>query len=321
MKKEFIQYTVALIVTLALGFWASMPESSKDPSRVAVLSISPSQIGSIDFTSPEIKVHISLNTQKKWWIETEKAGVKDGFLASAKIQDALSQLNPLEAVRVVGTVKDEGLAEYGLQDAKKSIEIRDKAGAVVLALTIGKQAFGSSNIFVKEGRDQKVLLLSGEFIGDIEKPDTKLYERTITSVVFDEVQRASMVQGPKVLKLLHSKRDDKGALIWTKDDTAGNTVASAKSWFERLDRVRIVSYAKAEEIQVLDKEPVLFEVNFEGSPSTTDHLVFVKRAGAPTAQGPVTEYFVRSNFLGTWAKVASTRLEPIEKDLPAVLGE
>ncbi len=322
MRKELFIYSTVFILSLGLAYWASLPTSNKAEQRQAVLSLSAGQIGGVDFSSSEIKVSIKQNESKKWWIETDKAGVKDRFLSSNKIQDVLAQFNPLEAVRVIGEVKDDGLAEYGLKDSTKSLSVVDAKGDVQLTLKIGKQAFGTRNVYVQESKNNKVLLMSGDIIGDVERPETKLFERTMTNVVMDEVQKASLElgQATKVRKFAHTKRDDKGATLWTDEAAEGATVVSAKSWFERLDRVRIVSFATSEEVALLDKDPVLFAVDLE-SAAAKDRLIFKKRAGASTPQGPVTEYFVNSAFLGVWAKVASTRLEPLEKDLATVLGE
>ena len=234
--------------------------------------------------------------------------------------ESLAQLNPLEAVRLIGVVKDEQLEEYGLKTPLKSLTIIDPKGQELLKLSIGKQAYGSRNLFAKESRENRVLLLSGDFVGDFERPDLKLFERTITNVVFEELQSAVITKGSKSRRLGHTKRDDKGGLLWTDDAKGGAAVASAKSWFERLDRVRVVSFATKEEVPSLDKEPVLFQVELEAIASSKDVLQFIKVSSVKLSGQPsVDEYFVKSSFLGAWAKVGSTRVEPIEKDLPTLL--
>lgn len=328
MKREFYLYISAFLVCAGLAWWASLPESSKDPARKAIVSLNSSQVSELNYSSPELKVAARKNEAGKWWINIEKAAgkddkvaTKDRFLASAKMQDLMALLNPLEAVRVIGSVKDENLAEYGLKDASKSLSILDASGKELLKLTIGKLVYGSRNVFARESRDNQVIILSGDFIGDIERPELKLYERSLTNVVFEEVQRAEVTRGAKTVKMLHSKRDDKGSLIWTADSAEGSAIAPAKSWFERLDRVRIVSFAAEDEIAGLDKEKVLFAVSIEAAAGVQDTLVFVKRLGVPSPQGPVSDYYVKSKFLGTWAKVGSARLEPVEKDLPTIVAD
>lgn len=324
MKREFYLYLTAFLLSVALAFWASIPMKDKDPERKAVLSIAGGQIGEITFTSPEATMKVSKNSDGKWWVKSDKAGVKERFLTSSKIEETLALLNPLEAIRVIGKVKDEQLAEYGLGDSKKTLGVTDTKGGELIKLTIGKQAYGSRNVFAKESRENSVILLSGDFVGDFERPDLKLYERTITAVAIEEVEGATVTQGAKTRKLVHSKRDEKGSLVWTADTADGANVVSAKSWFERLDRIRVVSYSGAEEIAVLEKLTPIFQVELDGQGSSGDILVFAKKEGlspAPDAKTVVTDYFVKSKHLGTWAKVGSTRVEPIEKDLPTIMGQ
>jgi hypothetical protein len=321
MKKEMNIYILAFALSGALAYWASLPSTAKDQTRTSFVNVNASQIASVEFASPELKVVMKPSADKKWWIETDKAGVKESFLGSSKVKEVFQLFSPLEAIRVIGSVKDDGLAEFGLNDSKKEFKILDQAGQPLLHLILGKQAFGTRNMFVLDSTSKKVLLVSGDLTSDIERPDTKLYERMITNVVHEEIQKAKVSNKEKSREFAHTKRDDKGMLLWTSETAEGATVVSAKSWFERLDRVRIVSFATPEEIAALDSAPISFSVDLE-SPSSKDSLKFAKRPTTATAAPAGTmDYFVKSDFLGIWAKVASSRVEPIEKDLGTVLSE
>lgn len=330
MKRESWLFSGLFLVSLGLAWWASMPAATKDDNVKSVVSIVSAQIGSVEFTSGDTKVEVKSQGDDRWWIETLKAGVKEGFLGSSKVKDVLNQFNPLEAVRVIGAVKDEGLGEYGLAGtAAKTMRILDRSGAALLSLAIGKQAYGTRNIFVQDLKDKSVMLITGEFVGDLEKAELRMYERTFTNIQMDEVQTAVISYQDKSKKLFHTRRDEKGGLLWTNESAEGSANAAAKSWFERLDRTRIVSFAKDQELDTLKSAKPVFEVELTGAGGAKDTFVFVKitsNPGKKAAPGGIQgdsglEYYVHSKFLGTWAKVASARLEPIEKDLPTVVTQ
>jgi hypothetical protein len=319
MRRDFYRYLIAFLLCSGLALWVSMPTKDKGIAGETILALKPHEIGVISYDSPEVKVEAK-RVADKWWIETDKAGVKDRFMASSKMAEFLSTLDPLYAVRAIGKVKEDALEEYGLKDSKRVIAISDVKSTALLKLTIGKQAYGTRNVFVHESKEDRVVLLPGEFVADLERPDLKLYERLMTNLVFDELKKAEVSQDAKGIKLSHSKRDDKGALLWTKEGDDASVVVSAKSWMERLDKVRVVSFVSSELAQQLDSEARLFVVLLEAQDGSKDKLEFVKKQTIDDAKKQLVEYYVKSGFLGVWAKVGSTRLEPIEKDLPTLLG-
>jgi hypothetical protein len=320
MKKEFSAYGVILVLALVLAWWASLPQSTKDASRQAVLSIDSSRITTLKYTSEELSYVASKGAQGQWWVETEKAGVKERFLAAKKLTELLEQFSPLEAIRTVGVVKDENREEYGLKDSKKKIILLDGTGGEVLTLQLGKQAYGSRNVFTLESIKNQVVLLGGELIGDLERPDLKLYERSITNVIFEELKSATLKYKSKSRQFIRQKRDDKGVLLWTRDSADGAVVQPAKSWFDRIDRVRVVSYISDVELSALEKAEPVFELELVATSAAQDKLV-VKKLPFKDEKSPAGEYFVFSEFLKTWAKVGATRMEPIEKDLASVVGD
>lgn len=321
MKRETGFFSGIFLCSLALAWWASMPISSKDADQKSIVSLAPAQIGSIELNATDNKIVITSQNGERWWIESTKPTGKERFLASAKIKEVLAQFNPLEAIRVIGPVKDESLAEYGLAGTQKTIRVLDRSGAALLTLAIGKQAYGTRNFFVEDLKDKSIMLLAGEFVGDIEKAELRLYERTFTNLQLDELQAATVSYRDKTKKLSHTRRDDKGALLWTNDSPEGTVNAPAKSWFERIDRTRIVSFATEQELEALKSAKPLFTVEWTGVGNASESLVFVKMPPNGTQKDAGPEYYVQSRYIGTWAKVASARVEPIEKDLPTIVPE
>lgn len=326
MNRELSLYSSAFLVSAALALWAATPSKEKVANQSPIVSIDPSKIGSIEFKDEASSVTInpiSKDGKRRWWVTTEKAGVSDRFLASIRIDDTLAYLNPLYAVRVIGVVKDEKLSEFGLNDTKRALEVKDEKGQSLLTLTFGKQAYGSKNAFAKEGKEQRVILIAGGLADDLEAPESKLFERTMSNVPVAELETAVIRQSDKSKKLFRSNKGEKGATVWSADSVEGSLVPSAQSWFERLDRLRVMSYVAESEFAALESAPVLFQVELI-SKDARDELKFVKVSPSQAASSNVPaaagDYFVYSGFLGTWAKLVPGRMDPIEKDLNTVLA-
>ena len=153
-------------------------------------------------------------------------------------------------------------------------------------------------------------------ISDFEKPELRFFERAVTSVDLEEIQAASLIQGAKSKRFLHSTKDAKGALVWTHDGGDGSPVPQASSWFEKLLQLKAASYATKEDEAALEALPTIFEVRIEGSGSRSEGLRLKKRSGSAGA-----EYWVHSTYLNWHVKVAATRAETLEKDVPQILHD
>ena len=107
MKRETGFFSGLFICSLALAWCASMPASSKDADQKSIVSISPAQVGTVELTATDNKVVITSRGEDRWWIESTKPAGQERFLASSKMKEVLAQFNPLEAIRVIGPVKEE----------------------------------------------------------------------------------------------------------------------------------------------------------------------------------------------------------------------
>ena len=186
MKRDLLPWAFILFLSLGLAYWASIPVSETSTSKVAIVTIPESTISTIELSAPDSKVLAKRRSDinDRWWISSERKGqaasagqiessaTNERFMASAKFKDMLAQLSPFQALRVIGKVSDEQLQEFGLRDSLKSMIIKDSAGASPLSLLIGKQLYGSRNHYVLNQADQKVLLVSGDFINDFLLTDT-----------------------------------------------------------------------------------------------------------------------------------------------------
>lgn len=329
MKRDLLPWAFILFLSLGLAYWASIPVSETSTSKVAIVTIPESTISTIELSAPDSKVLAKRRSDinDRWWISSERKGqaasagqiessaTNERFMASAKFKDMLAQLSPFQALRVIGKVSDEQLQEFGLRDSLKSMIIKDSAGASLLSLLIGKQLYGSRNHYVLNQADQKVLLVSGDFINDFEKPELRVFERSISAISPEEIQTTLISAGGKSKKFSHTKRDSKGALVWTVEGGSGDPVAIASTWFDKFAQLKAAMYATDAEEVSLNSIPALFELEINGVGTATETIQVRKRMNAGS-----TEFWLTGSYLKWNVKVAATRAEVLEKDLHQLLG-
>ena len=329
MRLDITVYSLLFAGGLGMAYWASLPAAESDPNKVSVIAVDPKNVVELTLTGGEASVTAVRRTgDNKFWITYSKAPVAkpDGtagdpaaalnerFLSGEKIKDILDGLNPLEAQRAIGKLEDSQAEEFGLKDSKEKFTVKTTSGKS-LSLVVGKQSYGSRNRFVRDEKDGRVLLINGDIISDLSKANVRLYERGLLSNPIEEATKAEAKAGTKAKKFDHSKKDATGNRIWAEDVENATANASYKSWFDKLDRLRLMSYATDEQAASLDKEVPFLTVSIAKDEKSSDSLAFAR-----TTSGDKTEYWVKSSFLGSWAKLAENRMEPIEKDIPSILG-
>lgn len=329
-KLNLVSWFVAVTLSLLVAYWASLPVSEEAKSKVPVITIKEASVASIELSGAGGKVVATktLEAGERWWISYERTPVaqqdtkgsaspsSERFVASQKFKDMPAQFAPLQAIRVIGPTSEEKLTEYGLKDGTRSLLLKDSSGATLLSLFIGKQLYGGRNIYAMNQSDSKVLLLAGDLISDFEKPELRFFERSLTAVTPEDVRAASLMQGGKTKRYLHTTKDAKGAAVWTLDGSNGDPVPQVSSWFDRLLQLKAASYATEEEEATLKSAPALFEVALEGGGAGGDSIQLKRKAGK---DGP--EYWAHSSHLNWHVRVASTRAETLEKDVPQILQD
>jgi hypothetical protein len=319
LAKEILAYGAFFIAALLIAAWTSMPHSGADDSRKSIFSVDPDKVGEISLKGAESSTLFKPFGKNRFWITTDRSRdpVKEEFLGSPNTKDVLALLNPLQAIREIGKVEADKRSEYGLGDKQvvRQLSVVDTKGKEIFSAKLGKQAYGTRNVFASIGKDESVVLLPGDLISDLEKPEARLYERQIATVVYDELTGAEIASGEQKLTLSHTKRDDKGQLLWTLAEGKDGAVGTYKSWFDRLSKLRVSNYVAVDQQEEIQKIQPFLEVRLEGTPDS-ETLQFRKRGAADKE-----EYFVTSSILSAVAQLPAARMQPIEKDLPNLFKE
>jgi hypothetical protein len=183
-----------------------------------------------------------------------------------------------------------------------------------LELKIGKQAFGGSNLYVLDSKQNKILLLKATQIENFEKANIRLYERDVTDVLLDEVTAAEIIAQTKTKKIEHTKKGEQGELQWSDEGEKGAVKPSYSSWMNKIAKLKIEKYATKEEMEALSKIEKFLVVRLLKNQNVNDELEFKKIAKT----GDETTYWVSSKYLGHFAKISVSRMDSIEKDIATI---
>ena len=338
MRADLYIYGTLLAAGLGAAYWASLPVPEASEDAVSVMSVDPNTVTEVQLKTADVEVVAVKRSEDQRFLVThtkteippvnphvpkdDKAPpaapkiTTERFLANPKIDDLLKSFSPLLAVRVLDSVDDKQMADYGLKGAKYTFTIKS-AGNKDLVLRIGKRSYGSRNRFAQEpGSKAKVLLIEDINIENLERAPVRLYERRIVNLEPEEVAKVEISVEGRNKRIDHSKRDQAGELIWADEgDASAKAKPAYDNFMDRIFKLRLTEYANQPDEQGLrDLKPFLTIV-LEKDGKAVDRMIFKKTPG----DKPV--YWVTSDFLKMHAKLQSGRVESIEKDIEAILGE
>jgi hypothetical protein len=159
------------------------------------------------------------------------------------------------------------------------------------------------------------LLISDQGFDNFEKANIRMHDRRIVSIPMEDVTKAEVKTGSITRKLAHTQKDKAGELMWTDDEDGAVQKPSYESWMDKINKLRLASYATGEQEQQLKTTEPFLEITFETSSTSSDKLIFRKLAG------DTPQYFVYSDFLKVNAVIVTNRAEPIEKDIATVFSD
>ncbi|MBM4252216.1 MAG: DUF4340 domain-containing protein [Deltaproteobacteria bacterium] len=338
MRTDLVVYSALLAAGLGAAYWASLPTPEGSEDAVTILTVEPKTVTEISFKSPDVDVTMRKRPSDERFAVThtrseippvnphvprdEKAPppapkvTTEQFLSNEKTQSLLTSFSPLYAVRVLDTVTEQQLQEYGLKDGAHTLVIKRQDGKDV-SLRIGKRSYGSRHRFVQElPSGKRVLLIDDTQIENLERAPSRLYDRRIIELEPQDIAKAQLNLGDRSRRLDHSKHDQAGELIWTDEaDTGGKQGGLVDNFMDKLFKLRIAEYASEADEQTLKDVKPFFTVVVEKDGKPVDRISFLKTGG----DKPL--YWVTSDFMKVHARLQASRVETIEKDLEAVLGD
>ncbi|MEZ4743954.1 MAG: DUF4340 domain-containing protein [Bdellovibrionota bacterium] len=349
MRHEIAIYLGLLICSLAGSYWASLPESEEKDSYQTLFNLAIDSIFEVSLESDKQRVSlVKKSDNKRFWVEIEQKAKGDKvneqddenktvekeenekqsesdakiekFIANDNSDKLLKHFSPFQAIRSVGIVGTERLAEFGLDKDIETLRIRSTNGKEDFSYIIGGKSYGTQNSFIMDTKSKNVFLIARNPIDTLEKAKRTLFQKELFNSNFDDITSASIVSSAKTKVINHGFRDEKGELQWT-DVGESKANVTYKNWMDKIKRLNVLSYPSEEEITRLQDVEDFLQLDFKDGSKSIETLKFKKslmpalKDGAPK----VYDYWAYSQFLSTWVKISRNRMESIEKDIASVI--
>jgi hypothetical protein len=231
--------------------------------------------------------------------------------AATKLAESFA---PLRAIRALGKIEGDRVAEFGLTEPDGTVTIRVKDAERKLQL--GGPTQGGGDRYVRDPATGEVYVVEGDILRDLETADTKLVERDLHEWKEADVTSAEVSAGERKRAMVRAGAE--GKQFWadpgspdTKDETLGN-------WVSKLDRLRPTQFVLS---PPEPKEPVL-RVEYTGRSGKLGFLELVKVVAAPAKPDDPPgkpDYLIRTERTRHFAKVIVTTAEQVEQDLSSIV--
>jgi hypothetical protein len=320
MIRDILIYAVVLVAALGLAYQSSLPKSASESAVVNWVDISADSIQSVELTSPKLSV-LAQKSGGKFWIDFNSTGEEgqpaeqENFLANKEFKEMVESFGPFEVMRVIGKVEESGLNEFGLGSTAGRLVVKYGQGKE-FTLKLGSKPYSSSNRYVYDEAKGSVLLIAGRHIEKFERARNRLYERDITDIKWDELVAAELTVGDRSKKLIRTRKGDDGVVGWSTEAEDSKPKALFQNWFGKLEKLKLTAFGTGDETKLIEAIPPFMTVSLANKQGQSEKLEFRKSDN----NGAIT-YWIKSDFIGAFAKLNQSRLDTIEKDLAPILEE
>ena len=235
-----------------------------------------------------------------------------GNEAAGKTYDKFA---PLKATRALGLLAADKLKEINLESPKKRIEVTVRGQKRVFL--VGNSPFGVSDPYVRDEADNKVYVLGGGVIADLDNAAIRLVDRQLHDWKTSEFDALIVTAGDKKRELVQSTPEVPAqAKLASK---SGRTDELAKNWHDKIFRMLVSDVLGKGETPKAGEPQIALRIDYtmRGKPRGFVEVGRVQgkppEATSSSAAPPPTppaEFYARSESTAGWVKLG-TSIEPL----------
>jgi hypothetical protein len=333
MKALYIHAGVLVVASvLGLAAWSKeAPDGSEMTSdRVEVWSGSPDSFESARFEAPNrnVRIEAKKDSQGRYYVvevdreegakpasDKPDAGMSAApkntsqrFIGVKTAEDFVKQVAPLLAMRKVGAVEPKRAEEFGLDKPEGTLKV--KIRGVEHALVIGGTTPGGSERYARESKSGVVYAIPGDLAQSMLGAESRLLERDLHGFDVLDVTRVRVSKRGKS-RDVSALAEKKGG--WADPANPGKPDETMGNWMSKVDRLHVQEYVEAPKSPLRPEDAVVRIEYFAGA-KPLGYLELYK-----VANGPTSEYFVKSERTRWAAKVLTSAGEQVDQDLGSVL--
>lgn len=246
------------------------------------------------------------------------------FLGNETATELFKNLGRLPAIRALGRVSSEKLAEFGLTGQATTLTLR--SGGDRRVFVVGGRTFGNNDFYLLDQSDQRVYVIRAALLQDLTNAEFRLVDRRLHGFALADVDRVVIraKEGEQTLSQHNAHVPDKG--FWTVASAADQSRANSLcgNWVAKLGRLQVLDYVAPDQPTDGLKERLRVEY-FDGS-KRIGFVELLQRTllvpGTVAAlPGGGFEYFARSEHTRQLVQLSRPLVDDLERDLAAVLKE
>jgi hypothetical protein len=218
-------------------------------------------------------------------------------------QRLFERFTPLRATRALGTLDANQLKEFGLDTAKKAVEVSWRGGKRRFAIVPAPP--GGSDPYVKDQQDGRVYIVNRQILSDLQAAQTNLLERRFHGFFLEDIDRVVVTAGDKKRELVASRQDEGlPGIRLASADKPTEFDQTARNWHDRVWNLFPSEVLGKDEVPPPSKPVVAIRVDYSSRGRPLGWIEIAK-AGAPPASGgaPSSEVYARSEFTAGWMRL------------------
>lgn len=315
-----------MCASLGLVYWASLPQDPKTAKR-STHNIDKKMIAFVHLSLNGLSTFAEKDQQReaRWWIRTDTglAAERQGesssstpskFLASERFDEYLALVSKLPALRDIGEVDETKRHDFGFANESNWLKLKNDKQELLAELIIGKQSYGARSYYLMRKSDRRVFLVSSDLIEDFSKPESRFFERKITSVSLQDAKSVKFSMSGKFKSYVRLADGSGGEIQWAGESTPGAPVPAVTIWLEKFLDLKAARYADDSLEESLRTLPATMELVLGGDKGDFEKFQ-IKSIGSDDR----VEFYLISSYLSWPVKVATARVENLMKDLPSLL--
>jgi hypothetical protein len=171
--------------------------------------------------------------------------VRSAFKGGDAVTKLLEQLAPLEAVRALGEVSPDKLADLELETPESWVEITRKGK--VRRLEVGGEAYGTRDFYVRDTESGEYYLVDADVFRPLKYAKSRLPDRRLTDLEREDIRGVVLQAEAGRVEMLQVNRQDKDAAYWANSADPDQAVELYANWLDKALRLKGLNYVQPDE--------------------------------------------------------------------------
>jgi hypothetical protein len=292
--------------------WIDLTERKSKPKPVEQRDAEPEAEEAPEPTEPELDEPSEPEADEADEEQLEIELVQSQFKGGAAVDKLLEALAPLVAVRALGEVAPEKLADLELEAPESWVEITRKGK--VRRLEVGGESYGTRDFYVRDTETGKLYLVDADVFRPLKYAKSRLPDRRLTELEGEDIVGVVLQSESGRVEMTHVNRQDEDAAYWANVEDPEAPVELYANWLDKALRLKGLEYVSEQELPE-DLRPA-FEVSFvpeEGAAQT------LRVFEALDAEGGESTWYASSGFTRGWVELHRVLASEAAQDVPDVI--